>query len=99
MAEVDHTSAYLAFNIFLHNVSENAEVSQVAFEFPAYAQLRCPTTGIPRGVPWFTDVSHTKPASKLRLINLIPALSVSVNDKSRKCAVLVVVSSMGFPTI
>lgn len=49
MAVEDHTSAYLAFNIFLHNVSEYTDVNQVAFDFPTYTQLRCPTTGIPWG--------------------------------------------------
>lgn len=70
LAVVDHTSAYLAFNIFFLHVSEYTDVNQVAFEFPTYTQLRCPASGIPWD-PRFTDVSHTNPVSKLRIISLV----------------------------
>lgn len=76
----------------------DTDVSQVAFDLPTFTQPRCPAIGIPRD-PWFTDVSHTNPASKLKTASSVSALSVSINNKSRKCAVFVVVSSMGFPAI
>lgn len=64
MAVEDHTSAYFAFNIlFLHNVSEDTDVSQVAFDFPTYTtQLRWPVAGpllgalIHRGEPYESGV-------------------------------------------
>lgn len=97
---VDHTSAYLDFNIFFFtSCSEYTDVSQVAFESPtSYTQLRCPASGIPRG-PRFTDVSHMNPRSELRAKSLVFAQSVSIDNKSRKCAVFVVVASVGFPAI
>lgn len=100
MAVVDHTSAYLDFNIFFFtSCSEYTDVSQVAFESPtSYTQLRCPASGIPRG-PRFTDVSHMNPRSELRARSLVFAQSVSIDNKSRKCAVFVVVASVGFPAI
>lgn len=49
MAVVDHTSAYLALNIFFFYIMflSDTDVSQVALDFPTYTQLRCLAIGIP----------------------------------------------------